>query len=380
MLFNSYAYPAFLLLCVAAYWLLPKAVRPWLLIAAGMVFYALHSIASLALVLVLCTIVFAVLGLPSARSLGLAACLLVLSTLAYFKYGRLLADTVHLPSSWVDIAMPLGISFFTFELIHLLVDQRRNKLDEVSMRDFLAFIFFFPSLLAGPIKRFQQFSASLSASRIRPEYLYWGIGLLVLGYTQKYLLADPLIPFTRTLAHPSALATQTSAAAGLFLYSLRIYFDFAGLSNIAIGSALLFGILLPRNFRSPYLSPNLIDFWGRWHMSLGHWVRDYIYIPLGGSRVGIPRQMINLLISMTVVGIWHGASWNFAVWGLYHGLGLAVCHTWRRIRGKRSAGLLSRILGCIGTFAFVTIGWAFFVTSSFGDSLILLSLIFGLHA
>lgn len=379
MLFNSFAYPAFLALTLCCYWALPARLRPWLLIAAGMVFYALHSVVSLLLVLALCAVAYAVLR-GGARHGIAAACTVILATLAYFKYGRLLAGTAHLPLSWVDVAMPLGISFFTFELVHVLVDRKRGKLEPMPVRDFLAFIFFFPSLLAGPIKRFQQFSASLRSTRLRPEYLYWGVGLLTLGYGQKYLLADPLIPFTRTLAHPEALTTQASAAGGLFLYGLRIYFDFAGLSNIAIGSALLFGILLPRNFRMPYFSPNLIDFWGRWHMSLGHWVRDYIYIPLGGSRVTIPRQMLNLVIAMTVVGIWHGAGWNFAVWGLWHGMGLAVCHTWRRARGKREAGRAAKLLGGLLTFAFVTVGWAFFVTSSFHDSLVLLSLIFGLHA
>ncbi len=367
MLFNSYIYPAFLLLTVCIYWLLPAQSRMLFLIVIGMIFYALHSTTSLLLVIILCTIVYWALhsNLPKA---SLITIVVVIGTLCVFKYGNALFNQS------MFIIMPIGISFFSFEFLHLLFDKRNGKISTPTLKEFLTFTFFFPSLLAGPIRRYQQFMPFTENTNIKPEYMYYGILLIIGGYTQKYLLADPLIPFTSTLAHPSALTTQMSAAIGLLLYSFRIYFDFAGLSNIAIGSALLFGIPLPKNFHWPYLSCDIQQFWRRWHMSLGNWVRDYIYIPLGGSRVSISHQVVNLCITMTIVGIWHGAGWNFAYWGLWHGLGLSGRILWKKICPWNMPTIPSILL----TFCFVTIGWVFFVTDSLENSLLLLSRIFGI--
>jgi alginate O-acetyltransferase complex protein AlgI len=273
--------------------------------------------------------------------------------------------------------LPLGISFFTFEFVHYLIDAYRGKIPDHSPLTFFGFTFFFPTLVSGPIKRFQPYAASIHENVFKAQEFWAGILLIFLGYSQKYMFADPLIPFTSILEHPEALPSTFSAASGLFLYSLRIYFDFAGLSNIAIGSALLFGILVPRNFNNPYFSPDIQQFWRRWHMSLGSWVLDYIYIPLGGNRGGKIRTTVNLVAAMVIIGIWHGAGWNFAVWGLYHGLGLAAHRVWRSFV-PASDLLIARILGTIGTFVFVTIGWAFFVTSSLTDSFLLLSKAFPL--
>lgn len=384
MPFNSYSYPAFLLLTVLLYWRLPRAWRPGLLILLGVVYYAAHDAKSLLLIGGLALLTYAVGRILLHRTAHPGICtaasvtLLVL-VLTYFKYAGLLASTfgsfLSQPSSVPSIALPLGISFFTFEFIHYIVESGRGKIAPHRARDFFVFAFFFPTLISGPIKRFQQFHTSLDELRWRPEMFYTGTLFLLLGYGQKYLLSDPLIPFTQALAYPDLL-TWFSASGGLLLYSFRIYFDFAGLSNIAVGSAMLLGILVPKNFDSPYLSTNLQDFWQRWHMSLSSWVRDYVYITLGGSRRGMIITSVNLLIVMAVVGLWHGSGWNFAAWGIWHGCGLAVHRLWRGAGNAFGSSLPERILGLLLTFSFVTVGWAFFVTTSLHDSIRLLSILF----
>lgn len=384
MPFNSYSYPAFLLLTVLLYWRFPRAWRPGLLILLGVVYYAAHDAKSLLLIAGLALLTYAVGRIAQHRTAHPGICtaasvtLLVL-VLVYFKYAGLLASTLGFflgqRVSVTSIALPLGISFFTFEFIHYIVESARGRITAHRARDFFAFAFFFPTLISGPIKRFQQFHSSLAELRWRPEMFFTGALFLLLGYGQKYLLADPLIPFTQALAYPELL-TWFSACGGLLLYSFRIYFDFAGLSNIAVGSAMLLGILVPKNFEAPYLSTDLQEFWQRWHMSLSSWVRDYIYITLGGSRRGMIMTAVNLLIVMTVVGLWHGSGWNFAAWGIWHGCGLAVHRLWRGAGNAFGSSLPERILGMLLTFSFVTVGWAFFVTTSLHDSLRLLSILF----
>lgn len=378
MLFNSFLYPLFLSVVTATYWLLPARFRIMFLIVAGCVFFAVSDLHSFVLMLLLAGITW-VIGervRRGNRTLAFAGIAFMVLTLIFFKYTGMLASSfaavsgVSVPApSW---ALPLGISFFVFEFIHYLADYYRGLIPTHKFRDFIAFSFFFPTLVSGPIKRFQAFESSLIDARFQPAMFWTGIVWIMVGYAQKYLIADPLIPFTSVLAHPQAIATQLAAAGGLFLYSIRIYADFAGLSNIAIGSALLLGILVPKNFHFPYLSPDIQQFWRRWHMSLGSWIRDYLYIPLGGNRVGFVRQLLNLLVVMVVVGLWHGAAWNFAAWGLYHGMGLVAHRLWRLY-----VPAMPKALGIPLTFIFVTIGWAFFATSSLNDSFLLLGKIFG---
>lgn len=378
MLFNSFLYPLFLAVVTTVHWLLPARFRIMFLIAAGCLFFAASDMHSFLLMLVLGSITW-VTGVrvrQGNRRLAFVGIAVMVVTLVAFKYaGMLVSSTNFLTGSRLSLpgwALPLGISFFTFEFVHYLADSYRGLIPTHRLRDFVAFTFFFPTLVSGPIKRFQTFETSLIDTRFQPAMFWTGIVWILVGYAQKYLIADPLIPFTSVLAHPEAISTQLAAASGLVLYSIRIYADFAGLSSIAIGSALLLGIVVPKNFHHPYFSPDIQQFWRRWHMSLGSWVRDYLYIPLGGNRVGFPRQMINLIIVMVIVGLWHGAGWNFATWGLYHGLGLAAHRIWRLY-----VPAMPRVLGIVFTFAFVTIGWAFFATRSLNDSFLLLGRIFG---
>ncbi len=382
MLFNSFSYPLFLALCCTLYWSAPRQWRAMVLLCAGIAFYALAAPAALLLIGGLAIMTYAsgqlIMRKGSVRlAIGYPLTIILLA-FVFFKYSTfLIGSFATLTSSSIGIpaiVLPLGMSFFTFEFIHYLVDIHRGRIGQHGLKDFLLFAFFFPTMISGPIKRFQAFHTSLEDRDFHPSMAWTGLLLLLLGYAQKYLFADPLIPFTKDLAHPQVLLTHVSALGGLFLYSWRIYFDFAGLSNIAIGSALLLGFLVPRNFRLPYFSSNIQTFWRYWHMSLSSWVRDYIYISFGGNRVGKIRMTANLLLAMIIVGLWHGAGWNFAFWGLYHGLGLVGHRLWTAVRPKVSwyDCLFMRIVGTCLTFTFVTVGWAFFVTTSLADSFLLL--------
>lgn len=381
MPFNSFSYPAFLAATVALFWILPVKLRTYFLIAVGVLFYVSHTPSSFVVIALLSLFTFVIgqtlLRTPDRRVMRtvLAIAFIVL-VFALFKYEAMIAHSVNAvfgtTYSPLKIAMPLGISFFVFEFIHYVIEIHRGHITRHSMKDFAAFALFFPTMVSGPIKRFEQFRESLSTLGWKPEYAYRGVQLIVLGYAQKYVFADPLIPFTQHLAHPEVLDSMTSALGGLFFYAFRIYFDFAGLSNIAIGSALLFGILVPKNFNNPYARPNIQLFWNNWHMSLSSWVRDYVYITLGGNRRGEVFTLLNLTISMMIVGLWHGASWNFVVWGLYHGVGLSVHRLWKKAGLSLGSSFIGRIIGVVLTFLFVMVGWAFFVTDSLSDSILLL--------
>ncbi|MBU0457864.1 MBOAT family protein [Patescibacteria group bacterium] len=368
MSLNSSFYLAFLLLSVLVYWGAPKYLRSIILIAFGLIFVAMSSIEHLIVLLALSIIAFIALKIKRVWVIGIV---ILVCVLAFFKYasviGSLIASSTGTPLDWSAVALPLGISYLTFELIGTLVDRPNPN-----WKEFFAFAWFFPTRSAGPIKRYEQFAEQLKNSSIKTEYFAYGFILILIGLAQKNIIADPLAHTTGLLSTPTELRGSFDAAWLLFLYSIRIYADFAGITNIAMGSALLFGIQVPKNFCYPYLRENIALFWRNWHMSLSNWVRDYIYIPLGGSRVGQFRLLMNLMITMFIIGIWHGSTLNFAVWGIYHGAGLCIHRLWP-IR-------MPRVLGILITFIFVTIGWAFFVTASLGDSILILQTLFGLKS
>lgn len=373
---NSLSYIGFILVTCTLYWLAPPRMRTPLLVLFGVVFYAQVGLSYFLLFLALMACTYAAGMVLSKRkspfllSLSILSLLLVLS---FFKYIRIVTDWITLPPALATqlggLLLPLGISFFTFEFIHYLVDIYRGKIAKSETLPFLGYAFFFPSRLAGPIKRYEDFSQQLAAVAWKNEYLYWGVLFLVFGYAQKIIIADSLIPFTEALRTPETLGALRTLT-GLYAYSVHIYADFMGLTNIAIGTGLLYGITLPPNFDYPYLSTSIAVFWRRWHMSLSNWIRDYVYIPLGGSRVGIVRLYVNLVIVMLAVGIWHGATANFPVWGLYMGLGMVVQRVWSVTLGKRIPDTVwKKVIGIVLTFHFVTLGWAFFLTGSLQESL-----------
>lgn len=370
---NSTIYIVFLVVTSFLYWRLPQRWRLSALIVFGLLFYAYYSIVCLLLLLLLALLTY-VVGVQMQRGrrnvkFTFGVVLLVL-VLAFSKYA---ASVLHFSS----VLLPLGMSFYIFEFIHYLVEVYRGHIQDHHWKNFLAFVLFFPTRTSGPIKRYPDFIQQVEHMYFKPEYVFYGIGLLLLGFFQKIVIADPLVSVTQVLSHPDELTRSFDVLGRLYFYSIRIYADFMGLTNIAMGSALLFGFLVPRNFNYPYLRPNIALFWNNWHMSLSNWVRDYLYIPLGGSRRGGVRTAVNLLIAMVIVGLWHGSTLNFAVWGLYHGAGLVLHRVWRETLGKFvPSNAFTYILGVLITFHFVTMGWVFFVTNSLSDSLMILRILF----
>lgn len=389
MLFNTLLYPCFLGLSLAVFWAVPPRFRQRVLIALSLLFYAWTSIAYLILIILLAVFVYVcgqwITRSPTAtqkKKTFLSALIVVVTVLLFFKYSGLLALSLasmlgYSAPSW-SILLPLGISFFTFEFIHYLIEVYQGHISAHTPSEFFTFAFFFPTLQSGPIKRFQTFVESLRTHAFSLTFFLSGIGYILVGYAQKYLVADNLVPRTAFLSTPAFAPTGFALLSGLFFYSFRLYFDFSGLSNIAIGSALLFGIKVPINFDRPFFQSDLAAFWRRWHMSLTSWIRDYVYMPLVFRfRTNKYMTVIGLVLTMALVGLWHGSSWNFLFFGMYHGLGLAALQLLRM--KKRKKMLPPRIgfaVGMVATFVFVSLGWGLFVTHSMSDSILLYSRIF----
>lgn len=390
MIFNEPAYFGLIAVAAVLFRFLPQALRPWWLFVGGVLFYAYFSPAFVAVLLLEMALVFVVARFAGAKgargSIALAVGLLVaLGALIVYKYGGLLVRSASVAGlkglpTFEDLRLPLAISFFTFEFVHYLVDARRGELPEHSATDFMAFALFIPTMVAGPIKRFQGFSAQAREARATPDDAAIGTRRLLTGLVKKVVLADTLLLWVAPLTTSRALAesTRLQVVAALIAYSLMIYLDFSGYSDIAIGSARLFGIVVPENFSWPYLKTNIADFWRSWHMSLTSWITDYVYKPLGGSRCGTGRQCLNLMTAMAVSGIWHGAAWNFLGWGLFHGTLLAGHRVWcLRVRPRllpadreeerddqrlaaRALGLVGGLASGVLTFSLVTLGWGLF--------------------
>ena len=261
-----------------------------------------------------------------------------LGLLGYFKYTDFLIMTSNEVMGWnlalQHIDLPLGISFFTFTQIAYLVDCLRGEAREYNPVRYSLFVSYFPHLIAGPILHHKEMIPQFSELRIfRPNgyYLSAGIAMFSIGLFKKVWLADGIAPIADAgFAAAQAGAVSLSAAwAGVLAYTMQIYFDFSGYSDMAIGASFMLGVRLPANFYSPYKATSIIEFWRRWHMTLSRFLRDYLYFPLGGNRKGRPRRYANLLITMALGGLWHGAGWTFLIWGVLHGLYLAINHAWR---------------------------------------------------
>ncbi|HVZ07191.1 MBOAT family O-acyltransferase [Rhodopila sp.] len=306
-----------------------------------------------------------------------------LGALGLFKYADFFRGTVYgaLDEPWRpwSLVLPLGISFFVFQKISYLVDLRRGDRHIYGFLDFCMFVSFFPQLIAGPLVRHNEIIWQFDADPRRPdmwENLSRGFILFLIGVAKKVLLADTLAMLADPLfAHAQTApltAAQAWTAAGA--YTLQIYFDFSGYSDTAIGLGLMFGLRLPFNFNAPYRAVSVRDFWRRWHMTLSRFLRDYLYIPLGGSRVPAWRQAVNLVLTMLLGGLWHGANWTFVAWGGLHGGALAVNHLWEG-RGPR----LPRPLAWLLTLLFVMVGWVLFRCPTFGEAGTILLAMAGRH-
>ena len=316
-----------------------------------------------------------------------------LGILGYFKYGEFLLQNwqVLMASMGIDyqvpewsIILPVGISFYTFQTMAYSLDVyfKRSKPGK-SLLDFSLFVTFFPQLVAGPIVRptylIPQFEVPKKASQ---KMLTWGLGLMTLGLFQKVVIADGLLaPIVDSVYGARGAVTMVDAWLGTFAFAGQIFSDFAGYSTTAIGVALTLGFSLPNNFNYPYAAIGFSDFWRRWHISLSTWLRDYLYIPLGGNRKGPVRTYINLMLTMLIGGLWHGASWTFVIWGGLHGLYLAIERRCQKAFGHLAwlkAGLMPLLLGLL-TYLLVNITWVFFRAQSFPQAFGLVQSMVGLN-
>lgn len=385
--------------------LLNGPTRAALLMVASLLFYATAVPAHALLIVALLTGVWLLgdwLQAPtgddptalSHRRIGLGAGIAVCAgVLAYFKYADFFRDSLRAlaPSLWptrltspsaaATWGVPLGISFFTFEFIHYLVDAYRRQLQPPDTAlatpaaqpatplqrylHFAAFALFFPTLLAGPIKRFQQFRGTAPVGRADVAY---GLSRIVLGLTKKILIADSAASLAIRLQIPDQV-TPLGLWIAMYAYAVQIYFDFSGYSDLAIGAARLLGYRVPENFDWPYLASDLSQFWRRWHISLSGWIRDYLYIPLGGNRRGRARTACNAIVVMSICGLWHGPAWHFVAWGAWHGIGLAVTQQFARWtapnhNGESSPHWIRRVGSTLLTFHYVCFGWILFAAPS----------------
>lgn len=303
-------------------------------------------------------------------------------TLIYFKYaGFLVADFNRIFQTnfqLIDMAVPLGISFYTFRSVCYLVEVYRRTISvPESILDYAFYLSFFPSFVAGPIARPGNFLLQIrQGKRLSYNDVFSGFWLVMVGLFKKAVIADYLAQYNGLVFSNVAGYSGLECLLAVAGYGIQIYFDFSGYSDMAIGLARSMGFDLEVNFRKPYQSANLSEFWRRWHISLSSWLRDYVYIPLGGNRSGAWRTSLNLLLTMLVGGVWHGAGWNFLIWGGMHGIGLVsqkfVLEKMPRVFSLR----ISRLLGGVVTFLFVNLLWVFFRAASFQDALLMLSRIF----
>jgi alginate O-acetyltransferase complex protein AlgI len=313
--------------------------------------------------------------------------------LCYFKYTNFIFDSLNMltgaPLPFANIVLPLGISFFTFQQIAYLVDVMRGAKIERDIVSYTLFVSFFPHLIAGPLVHHAEMIPQFRRGRSGRSAVLAARGLAIFaaGLFKKVVIADNLAQFVSPVfAHLDAGGGVTTPWAWLatLAYSLQIYFDFSGYSDMAIGLALLFGIRLPVNFRSPYQATSIIEFWRRWHITLSRFLRDYLYIPLGGNRFGQQRRYLNLLLTMLLGGLWHGAGWNFLAWGGLHGICLCINHLWHGWRGGKAdapaAGLAAKACCWAVTFFAVVVAWVFFRARTAAGAWQMLGGLFGFEA
>jgi alginate O-acetyltransferase complex protein AlgI len=382
MLFNSYPFLlVFLPTTVLGYFLLGHRGKTWgaaWLAGCSLFFYGWWDYHYVALLLIsICVNFYA--GSRIARHAGSAAGRRMLTLavtanlllLGYFKYADFFIGSANglLGTRWpaLSIILPIGISFFTFTQIAFLVDAYAGKVKEYRFVYYLLFVSYFPHLIAGPVLHHKEMMPQFDQDEnYHPHADNFAVGMTMfaIGLAKKVLIADSLAPFAAPLFDPHGDApTLFLAWGGALAYTLQLYFDFSGYSDMAIGLSRIFGVRLPLNFNSPYKSANIVEFWRRWHMTLSRFLRDYLYIPMGGNRNGPVRRHVYLMITMLLGGLWHGAGWNFVIWGGLHGLFLIVNHGWRDVCSRWSVRVpmaLSKATGITLTFVCVVFAWVYF--------------------
>lgn len=353
------------------------------LVFASLFFYAWWNPIYLPLLLASIVVNYTLaLGLHKYRSKGLLilGIALNLGLIGYFKYAGFFVQSFNDVSGSTHtlqtIILPLGISFFTFQQITFLVDTWSGNAKRYTLLDYCQFVTFFPQLIAGPIvhhhEMMPQFNQQTIMANVR-ENLSVGLTIFIIGLFKKVVLADSVAVYATPVFSTAEIGitlTIYEAWLGSLAYTLQLYFDFSGYSDMAIGLARMFGIRLPLNFNSPYKAASIIDFWRRWHMTLSRFLRDYLYIPLGGSRKGPNRRSMNVFITMLLGGLWHGAGWTFVVWGALHGVYLLINHLWRQWRGdeRRNTNWFGLLFAHTITLLAVVFAWVVFRAESWSGA------------
>ncbi|HEY9296830.1 MAG TPA: MBOAT family protein [Phormidium sp.] len=349
----------------------------WLVIAS-LGFYAYWNIAYVPLLLISISFNYWIgksfeetqPGTQKAKSLLLLGICLNLGLLGYYKYANFFINSLGqlLNTNWQipAIILPLGISFYTFTQIAYLVDAYHSKVKPSNFLSYTLFITFFPIIISGPILTNKEIIPQFHKLRtyiFSHKNMARGLTIFILGLGKKVLIADNIAPWVAPVFDHATQASFFEAWAGALSYTLQLYFDFSGYSDMAVGLGLMFNIKLPINFNSPYKSTSISDFWRRWHITLSNFLRDYLYIPLGGSRQGEIRRYTNLIVTMLLGGLWHGAGWTFIIWGGLHGIYLSINHWWK-LNGKP----LPKSIGWTITFLAVVVGWVFFRARNLSDA------------
>jgi len=396
MLFTQIEFIVFFAAFTAAMALVRGVAKKYILLAASLYVYA-YADYRMVLLLLSSTLVTYCIGKSISgssstavqRSLLFAGIVLNLAALGTFKYLDFFQDTVRAllgvdstSSGALGIILPLGISFYTFRFISYLVDIQRKKIQSPGLLDFLIYGTFFPIIIAGPISRATTFLPQLEKLGISADNLYKGFRLFAIGLFLKVFVADRIAGYVNFYFENYEVFNSATSWLAVLAYSVQIYCDFAGYSSMAIGAAQVMGIRIEENFNFPYLAANISDFWRRWHITLSTWIRDYLYIPLGGSRKGKVRKYVNLLFAMTLCGLWHGAALTFVFWGFLHGLLLVSHHGWKDLQNKLpwdpkdTVSTLSSFAAWLLTYICVVLAWVFFRSGSFDQAISILGKLF----
>ncbi len=389
MLFNSYEFGLFLVIVFAVYWSCPDRFRRYILLFSSLFFYMCWNAKYILLILGATVISYGTAIIIDAgklrhRKLILAAGITAdLAILFFFKYFNFVCETIesilgsrgHIGP--LDVILPVGISFYTFQTIGYMIDvYRRDIKAERSLTDYALYVSFFPQLVAGPIERTGNLLPQLKERKVFSyDRASYGLKLMVWGYYKKLVIADVLAPYVDTVYADIHLCKGVDFMIALFFFAIQIYCDFSGYSDIAIGTAKLFGIDLMKNFSSPYFAVSVRDFWKRWHISLTSWFRDYVYIPMGGNRKGFIRTKLNMLAVFLLSGLWHGSAWHFVFWGGLNGV-FQMMGGYDRFLKKHEKDHILRLCSGIVTFILVSCLWVFFRAEDLSDALYVLTHIF----
>ena len=380
MVFSSNIFLFFFLpIFLIAYFVTPQKFRNYTLLLFSLVFYAYGAPDFVFLLVGECVVnYFIVRGMAKSdksstkKLLCALSVLMALGLLLYFKYANFFMENLnailgwvhHEPVSWMKVALPIGISFFTFQSITYTLDVYRGITPpSKKLTDYVLYIMMFPQLIAGPIVNYNSVAAQLVDRTSTMEDRAVGFYRFIIGLAKKVLIANTLAAFAdQVFAMNYGDLATTTAWIGILSYTFQIYFDFSGYSDMALGLGQMLGFRFPENFNFPYISQSVTEFWRRWHITLSTWIKDYLYIPMGGNRVPVPRMYFNLVFAFFISGFWHGAAWTFIFWGLFHGLFLVL----DKVGMLKILKKIGRIPATILTFFVTTIGWVFFRAEDMG--------------